>query len=304
MAIAVVNHADLLKHSADIGFPQCTKVSCQSGMNGYQVWDRWIRANVHWVSELGFDPDAHVKITESAQLVGELKNPWELRCQKFVEGSEETNTFQALNVDGEEFSLHVNRQAIQVAVSNASLRYKIDFETSEDGSVVTFNRLAVAVFHRAEDSSLSYQSDLDVAQLWTTKVEHVDEPPSQPVLFKRAYADDPLVEESYPWIVVGKLDIVEYELWLAHNVVEKVTIEEAASQVGRSLNDAFTKSESLVDRAVKAFPLANAYAATNPITATTKESFALPNAGLSEATFVTLPASYPPADESGVSGDV
>lgn len=247
MAIAVVNYTKLLGYAASIGFPLCTKVPCQSGMNGYLIWDKWIRDNVEWVSELGFDPADHVKITESAQLVGELKAPWELRCQKFVEGDAEANTFQAIKVDGEEFSLHVNRQAIQVTVSNASLRYKLDFETADDGSVVTHNRLAVAVFHTAEDSSLSYQSDIEVAQLWTTKVEPVS---GGHMLYKRAYDEDPVHEAEYPWIEVGLLTDEEHKEWVTHNVVQEATIEQAAAQVGRSLTDAFAPAKGIAHLAI------------------------------------------------------
>lgn len=247
MAIAVVNHADLVKHANELGFPLHTKVSCQSGMIGYVVWNNWIRDNVQWVSELGHDPIKHVKITESAQLVGELKQPWELRCQKYVEGSEESNPFRPIQVDGEEFSLHVNRQAIQVVVSNASLRYKIDFETEADGAVVTHNKLAVAIFDSAEDTSISYQSDLEVAQLWTTKVEHHDvvvgSSIRQPWLYKRAYAEDPTQEATYPWIIIGKLDAAEYDEWVKHNVVKEVDIQEVASDVSKRLSDAFTKAK-------------------------------------------------------------
>lgn len=247
MAIAVVNFTKLLAYTASIGFPQCTKVACQSGMNGYQIWDKWIRDNVEWVSELGFDPLDHVKITESAQLVGELKAAWELRCQKYVEGDAESNTFQAIKVDGVDFSLHVNRQAIQVAVSNASLRYKLDFETEEDGTVVTHNRLSIAVFHTAEDSSLSYQSDIEVAQLWTTKVEPT---PQGNLLYKRAFAEDPIQEATYPWIAVGYLTAVEYDEWYSNNVVQEATIEQAADKVGRSLGDAFAPVKGIAHLAV------------------------------------------------------
>lgn len=245
MAIAVVNHADIVKYANEIGFPLYTKVSCQSGYNGYILWDKWIRDNVQWVFELGYDPEKHVKLTESAQLVGELKNSWEFRCQKFIEGVDESNVFLPLDVDGTEFSLHVNRQAIQVAVSNASLRYKIDFETESDGSVVTHNKLAVAIFDHPEDSSISFQSEIEVAQLWTTKVEHHEVVSGssirQPYLYKRAYSSDLDEEESYPWIVLGKLDALEYEEWVKHNVVQEATIEEAAAEATRRLNDAFSK---------------------------------------------------------------
>ena len=278
MAIAVVNYTKLLGYAASIGFPLCTKVPCQSGMNGYLIWDKWIRDNVEWVSELGFDPADHVKITESAQLVGELKSPWELRCQKFVEGDAETNTFQAIKYNGAEFSTHVNRQAIQVTVSNASLRYKLDFETEEDGTVVTHNRLAIAVFHTAEDSSLSYQSDIEVAQLWTTKVEPT---PQGNLLYKRAYAEDPTQEATYPWIAVGYLTTAEYEEWVTHNVVQEATIEQAAAQVGRSLGEAFTK------------------ASDHPIISITKESIALPT-----SEFKTIAVAYPESDQSAIGGDV
>lgn len=280
MAIAVVNFTKLLAYSASICFPQCTKVACQSGMNGYQIWDKWIRDNVEWVSELGFNPADHVKITESAQLVGELKAPWELRCQKFVEGDADANTFQAIKVDGEEFSLHVNRQAIQVAVSNASLRYKLDFETAEDGSVVTHNRLAVAVFHTAEDSSLSYQSDIEVAQMWTTKVGPT---PQGNLLYKRAYAEDPVQEATYPWIAVGYLTTAEYEEWMKHNVVQEATIEQAAAQVGRSLGEAFAP--------VNAKP--------RPISSIQKDDLQVGIAHLAIGS-----VAYPESDNTAIGGDV
>lgn len=245
MAVAVVKHSALSLYATQVGFPLYTKVKCDSGLNGYQLWDKWIRENVQWVSQLGYDPVEHVKITESAQLVGELRNPWELRCQKFVEGTVESNTFKDVNVvEGEQgISTHVNRQAIQVAVSNASFKYKVDFETDPDGSVVTHNSLAVAIFDKAEDSSLSYGSDIEVAQLWTTKVEHLDsvdehgESYTRPVLFKRAYADEPTIETSYPWIKVGTLTAEEYIVWKTHNVVAEATLEEGTGFDVRAIDE-------------------------------------------------------------------
>lgn len=245
MAIAVVNHEALKQKANEVGFPLHTKVQCESGFNGYVLWDKWIRENVFWVSELAFDPVQHVKITESAQLVGELPKQWELRCQKFVEGEAEASPFKEITHDSGSLYTHVNRQAIQVAVSNASYRYKLDFETEEDGSVVTHNRLAVAIFPNAGDTSLSYQSEIEVAQLWTTKVEHLDvadesgEVLTRPVLFKRAFANDPTIEESYPWIKVGDLTEAEYAEWVTHNVIEESSLEDGGSIDAREIDESY-----------------------------------------------------------------
>lgn len=232
MPVAVVSHAALRGKALSLGFPLYTKVKCESGLNGYQIWDEWIRANVFWVIETAFDPAAHVKITESAQLVGELKDPWELRCQKFLEGSAEYNTFNPLPGD---VSTHVNRQAIQVAVSNAMFKYKVDFETDETGAVVTHNAITIAIFDAPEDTSISYTSDIEVAQLWTTKVEHSD-PVTEgdaavPLLFMRAYAEDPAIEDAYPWLLVGELTAVEYEEWKEHNIKPDVVLDDVPLDV-------------------------------------------------------------------------
>lgn len=224
MAVAVVSHAALRNHALMLGFPLRTKVKCESGLNGYQIWDEWIRENVSWVIETAFDPDAHVKITESAQLIGELKDPWELRCQKFLEGTAEYNTFNPLPGD---VSTHVNRQAMQVAISNAMFKYKVDFETEPSGEVVTHNALTVAIFDSAEDSSISYTSEIEVAQLWTTRVlERYVAATMTPILEKRAYANDPIIEESYPWIGVGELTPEEYVIWKEHNLKPEVALDD------------------------------------------------------------------------------
>lgn len=254
MAVAVVSHAALRNHALMIGFPLRTKVKCESGLNGYQIWDAWIRENVFWVIETAFDPQAHVKITESAQLVGELKDPWELRCQKFLEGDENYNTFRPLNDEGETFQTHVNRQAIQVAVSNAMFKYKVDFETDESGAVITHNALAVAIFDAAEDSSLSYTSDIEVAQLWTTKVEHNypagdDTDVAIPLLFMRAYANDPSIEDAYPWLLVGELTQTEYEEWKEHNIKPETLLDDVPLDV-RAIDE---RSQAQLDADAEAF---------------------------------------------------
>lgn len=247
MPVAVVSHAALRGKALSLGFPLYTKVKCESGLNGYQIWDEWIRANVFWVIETAFDPTAHVKITESAQLVGELKDPWELRCQKFLEGSDEYNTFNPLPGD---VSTHVNRQAMQVAVSNAMFKYKVDFETEASGEVVTHNALTVAIFDSAEDSSISYTSDIEVAQLWTTRVlERYIGATMTPILEKRAYADDPALEESYPWIGVGELTPDEYELWKEHNIKPEVALDDVPLDI-RAIDE---RTETQKDADAEAF---------------------------------------------------
>lgn len=276
MPVAIVRHDRLKSYAAELGFPMHTKVKCDAGFNGYAVWDKFIRENVEWVIETAFDPDNHVKITESAQLVGELKDPWELRCQKFIEGDVEYNTFKAIEGD----TTHVNRQAIQVAVSNANFKYKVDFEIADDGSVVTHNALAVAIYDKAEDSSLSYTSELEVAQLWTTKVEHIDIP-GQPILFKRAYANDPEIEESYPWIAVGELDAAEYELWVEHNVKPVTTLEDGSGFDARAIDE---RTESFV-------------AVSKPADISQFFGKVLHSTGSAEPI-------YPEVDDTAVSGDV
>ena len=99
------------------------------------------------------------------------------------------------------------------AVSATEVKYKIDYEVDTDGLVVTWDKLAIAIFNNAADTSLSYQTDIEVAQLWTTKVEDVL---GQHVMYKRAYADQPDIEESYPWLLVGVLTPKEFELWSLH----------------------------------------------------------------------------------------
>lgn len=252
MAIAVVNHEALVQKANKLGFPLSTKVSCQAGFNGYVIWDAWIRENIQWVSELGFDPLKHVRITESAQLVGELPNDWQFYSQKFIEGTDDFNAFKVVVVDGVSHDQLVNAEAIQVAIHNASLSHVVDFDTDETNAVVTHNKLAIAIFQNAEDSSLSYQSELEVAQIWTTKVEHIEckesDTNTKPLLFKRAYARDPIQEESYPWIEVGELTTEEYSEWAKHNLAPTASIEETLGNVSKSLGTEFSKSNRLVHR--------------------------------------------------------
>jgi hypothetical protein len=286
MSVAVVSHAALRNHALMLGFPLQTKVKCESGLNGYQLWDKWIRENVFWVIETAFNPDAHVKITESAQLVGELKDPWELRCQKFLEGDENYNTFRSLNADGEEFQTHVNRQAIQVAVSNAMFKYKVDFETEESGTVVTHNALTVAIFNAAEDTSLSYTSDIEVAQLWTTRVlERYVGATVVPILEKRAYADDPKIEESYPWIEIGELSLVEYKEWKEHNIKPEVVLDDTPLDI-RAIDE--RESFTSISKPANISTILRGI--------TQSESH--------ESTYRTVVVDYPEADSSSVSGDV
>lgn len=237
MAVAVIKHAELKAYAEHLGFPLYTKLALLPGGVGYLTWDKWIRENVEWVSEVGFNPAIHVKITESAQLTGQLKNPWELKCQKFLEGDSEHNTFKPVTVDEKDFELHVNRKAIQIAVSTAELKYKVEYETESDGSVVTHNRLAVAIFDRAEDTSISYQSDVEVAQLWTTRVTEED---AGLVLWKRAYSDYPDVEESYPWIVVGAITEEEYALWKIHSEQDGKSFEHLMDRANAGIAEEFS----------------------------------------------------------------
>lgn len=300
MGIAVVRHDALVAKAKEVGFPLYTKVQCESGYNGFALWDLWIRKNVEWVSELGYDPELHVKLTESAQLVGELPNEWELRCQKFIEGDAEYNTFKSLQSDTEntEFYLHVNRQAMQVTVSNAMFRYQLEFETAEDGSVITHNRLGVAIFDKAEDSSISYNSDIEVAQLWTTDIRDVEDSDENPIptLLKRAYSHDPEIEKSYPWIMVGHVTPEEIKLWEEHNRKPVATLEAGSALDARAIDESFESFKS----------------STTPINIASvlaKASIAIPFEDFTakpqvEREFKTVVVDYPEVDGSGVGGDV
>lgn len=240
MAIAVVDYNDLVKFTDDLGFPKDTKVQLDPGGIGYQYYDKWIRENVKWVAELGVDPTRHIKITESADHVGEIPEPWEIRCQKYLEGTEESNAFNAIDTtDGKDVFTHVNRQAIQIACSTAAFRYKIDYRLDDTGAVALDNRLTVAIFKTAEDTSLSYNSDIQVEQLWTTKVEQHDvlEGSPVPVLFKRAYYHDPIREDSHPWVFVGHLTYQEYEEWKLHNVKRELSLDTIATSDFRNIGE-------------------------------------------------------------------
>lgn len=220
MSLAVVNHADLVQFTDDLGFPKYTKVQLAVGGIGHQYFDQFIRTNVRWINMIDFDPTTHVPITESAHLSGEIPEHWGLRTQQFLEGTEESNTFKAIgaDIDGEwiEIGSHVNRAAIIKTVGTAELKYKVEYQTDSKGMVLNNNHLAVAVFEKAEDTSLSYTTELPVESIWTTQVQVLDD--DRKILQKRCYAHDPVVEESYPWIDVGVLTEEEYEIWKLHNL--------------------------------------------------------------------------------------
>lgn len=224
MAVAVIDHSALVQFTDDLGFPKYTKVKLAVGGIGHQYFDQFIRDNVKWVSQIEVDPERHVRITESAQLVGEIPEHWGLRHQQYLEGTDESNSFKALgtDVDGDwiEIGSHVNRNAIRITVGTAELKYKVEYDTDASGAISNINHLAIAVFDTPEDSSLSYTTELVVESIWTTKVEMLpnDDDTYVPQLFKRVYYHDPVKEESYPWIYVGRLTDEEYEIWREHNV--------------------------------------------------------------------------------------
>jgi len=250
MAIAVVNHSDLVKFTDDLGFPKYTKVKLQPGGIGHQYYDKWIRENVQWIDLINFDETKHVRITESAQLVGEIPEAWELRHQQFLEGTEESNSFKTISteIDGVpiEIEAHVNRNAIKVAVTTAELKYKVDYVKSFEGDVLNENHLVIAAFDSPEDTSISYTTDLPVDVIWTTKVElHLrgtDE--NVPHLFKRAYYNDPVKEESHPWIHVGELTDEEYEIWKEYNVEKPKTLEDMLDTDFRGIDEAKVKAST------------------------------------------------------------
>lgn len=224
MAVAVIDHAALVQFTDDLGFPKYTKVKLAVGGIGHQYYDKFIRDNVKFVSQIDVDPDKHVRITESAQLTGEIPEHWGLRHQQYLEGTDECNSFKAMgtDVDGEwmEIGTHVNRNAIRIAVGTAELKYKVEYALDQSGSVLNNNHLAIAIFDTPADSSLSYTTELVVESIWTTKVEMLpnDDDTYVPQLFKRVYYHDPVKEESYPWIYVGRLTDEEYEIWREHNI--------------------------------------------------------------------------------------
>lgn len=315
MAIAVVNHAELVAFANSQGFPLYTKVKCESGFRGWHLWDRWIRDNVEYVSETAFDPKVHVKITESAQLVGELKNPWELRCQKFLEGTPEFNSFtetiDTINAEGIRETIkvgtHVNRAAIQIAVSSAYFKYKVDFEEDDDGVVITHNALSVAIFNDPADCSLSYQSDIEVAQLWTTRVlvgEAVSARGYPDYIYeKRAYADNPEIEESYPWITIGLLNEAEYALWVQNNQTQEYALEDGPMDImaideNRPKVTSRTKHASIFGKDTPHASVGiDEVAPIRSMASTLKLA-----AAMVETTQSRTP--YPQADDSSVSGDM
>ncbi|ABY63166.1 hypothetical protein ST201phi2-1p341 [Pseudomonas phage 201phi2-1] len=247
MAIAVVNHSDLVKFTDDLGFPKYTKVKLEPGGIGYQYYDKWVRENVQWIDLINLDPSVHVRITESAQLVGEIPEAWNLRHQQFLEGTEELNSFKAISteIDGVpiEIETHVNRNAIKVAVTTTELKYKVDYVKSFEGDVLNENHLVIAVFDSPEDTSISYTTELPVDVIWTTKVDHVDEGGVEvPYLFKRAYYNDPVKEESHPWIYVGSLTDEEYEIWKEYNIEKPKTLEDMLDTDFRGIDESKVKA--------------------------------------------------------------
>lgn len=251
MAIAVINHADLVQFAEKIGFPKYTKVQLVPEGYGYVTFDKFIRENVKWVSHIDVDPLIHVRITESAQLVGEIPEQWALRHQQFLEGETENNAFKVIgaDVDGEwvELGTHVNRNAVRIAVGTAELKYKVDYELGDDHTVVNDNFLYVAIFDSAEDTSLSYSTNLLVDQIWTTRVTLIDD--DKPLLQKRAYANYLLIEEAYPWIDVGVLTEEEYDIWKQHNLKPEeqanwanVDFSKIAENVQKTVNNKIASS--------------------------------------------------------------
>lgn len=234
MAVAVIPYKDLLDVVTKHGFPKHTKVKLIPGGFGHKLFDDLIRTKVKFISETEYNPTEHVKITESAYHVGEIPEPWEIRCQKFLEGEDDHNPFKPISgsdSDGEAFKLytHVNRAAIQIAVSTAAFRYRIDYVHDADGSVATENFLNVAIYDTAEDSSISYSSNLAVEQLWTTRVvPYESNGVTGNMLQKRAYFHDPIREDCHPWVDEGPLTADELELWTQHNVKPETTIQHLA----------------------------------------------------------------------------
>lgn len=235
MAVAVINYIDLVELVNKYGFPTHTKVKLAPGGVGYKLFDDFIRANVRWVTQLEVDPLNHVRIIESADHIGEIPDPWATRYQGYLEGTSEWNSFKP--VEGE--YTHVNRHAIQMAVSTTSFRYQVDYRKVNDGSVATNSFLSVAIFDKAEDSSLSYNSELEVDQLWTTKIDLVNVQGSEPIhaLYKRAYFHDPIREDSHPWVFVGPMTDEELELWTEHNVKSEPTVDNLANVDFRDIDE-------------------------------------------------------------------
>ncbi len=243
MALAVIDYAKLVQFTDDLGFPKYTKVKLEVGGIGHQYYDKFIRENVQWVNHVDLDLTRHVRITESAQLVGELPESWALRHQQYLEGTSESNSFQTIgaDIDGEfvEIGSHVNRNAIRITVGSAELKYKVDYKLDQDRNVINDNHLAVAVFDNAIDTSISYTTDLPVDLIWTTKVELIpnDNESLVPQLFKRVYYNDPEREESYPWVYVGRLTTDEYEIWREHNTKDQFTLADIGKMDFRSITE-------------------------------------------------------------------
>lgn len=223
MAIAVVNFNELKAYAELKGFPFHTKVSLEPNGNGHKLFNDWIHANVEWVTELGFDPVNQVKLTETAQLTGDLPSPHELRTQKFIEGTEEFNSLKPLIVDGKTYDVLVNGKAIQNTIQEAELRYVLEFESDIVSSV---NLLKVAIFDTAEDTSLTYHSDVPVKYLYLTTVKDIE---GVKTLFKTPYSSE-LAKSEYAKTEyeVGPLSEEEYELWVQHNIKSVTAVEDIA----------------------------------------------------------------------------
>lgn len=236
MAVAIIDHAKLKLFAVGLGFPLATKVNLVPEGYGYQTFDKFVRDNVMWVNELAFDTAAHIKITESAQLTGELPEPWLLRCQKFLEGTEETNTFNQLDVDGVKVDQLVNSVAIQDAIASTMLKYRVEFDET-DGILNTISSMKVAIFDSAEDTSISYSSEVPVERIYRTKVDEVG---GEYILFKQAYYEfiDPTVDN--PWLLVGNLSSEEYEVWKEHNIKPEVDIKNVAAVDFRQIGEETT----------------------------------------------------------------
>lgn len=236
MAVAIIKHAELKAYAEKIGFPLSTKVTLVPEGKGYAIFDQFIRENVQWVNEVSFDPAIDIKITESAQLVGEIPEPWALRCQKFLEGTPEVNSFQPLDVDGIKVDQLVNQVAIQDAIAFTLLKYRVDFDKT-DQILNTTSSLKLAIFDTAEDSSISYASDVPVKYIYLTKVEVID---GVNKLFKQTYFEQYDPDAYNPWLFVGELSDEEYEVWREHNVKPEVDVLQTSMEDFRKIGDAIT----------------------------------------------------------------
>lgn len=235
MAIAIIPQVELELFAKEIGFPSNHRMNLIEGGEGFKVFDEFIRKNVQWVQELGYDREKHIKIWTSSTIVGSVPKAHEYHSRSVMVGTENTNPFtDTASV------CHANFIGSTVRLAQDWIA---DYKSGEDGMVAAETYIRVIVGTKSEDSYLGYGLNIPVEKIWNKHYRH--DGAERFWLERSDYNPDEPIFEDVEYYYVRELTAPEVPHYWNFN--EDTGKYERIREEGSTVHDVEFKSAEAID---------------------------------------------------------